>query len=114
MPLSRRYSPEWAPGESATIGMDYSAVIPPGVGITSASLRIQTNTVQPNNAFGDWEGPNDPGVPEDFDCTVRGRVAYVSLAGGVEGTDYQFVWTVIDTMGNVWPRTALLLCARTS
>jgi hypothetical protein len=36
------------------------------------------------------------------------------LTGGVSGTDYQIKWTATDSAGNVWPRTALVLCADTS
>ena len=33
---------------------------------------------------------------------------------GVDGKDYQLRWSATDTSGNVFPRTALLLCAQTS
>ena len=45
---------------------------------------------------------------------VQGRAIYASLSGGVLGPDYQLHWNAIDTLGNVWPRTGLLLCAYTS
>jgi hypothetical protein len=45
---------------------------------------------------------------------VRGRALYAMLAGGVAGTDYQLKFTAVDTAGNTWPRTALVLCADTS
>ena len=104
MPLSRRYSPEHAPGESCNIGLDYSFLIPVGVGISSGTLQVYTNVAVPQLSADFSIGP----------VTVRGRVIYASVAGGVEGTDYQFRWTAFDTRGNVWPRTALLLCAQTS
>lgn len=115
MPLSRRYSPDWAPGEAATIGMDFSAVIPPGVGITDGSLFIQTNRAASVEAGGDFASPDaDPSNPGFFIGHVVGRSIYVFLNGGVEGRDYRMTWTVEDTNGNVWPRTALMLCAPTS
>jgi hypothetical protein len=105
MPLSRRYSPEWAPGEIAAIGIDMSNIIPPGVGIVSGALSILANTVP-------------PAASSDFTITVApqvvGRAVYATVSGGVSGKDYQFVWTATDTNGNAWPRTALLLCAPTS
>jgi hypothetical protein len=104
MPLSRRYSPEWAPGEASNIGLDYSFLIPPGVGITSGALSIWTNRVEATPSTDFTVGP----------VGVRGRTIYASLAGGVEGTDYQLRWIAHDTRGNTWPRTCLLLCAQTS
>lgn len=105
MPLSRRYTPEKPPSETAVFGMDFSAIIPPGVGILSGSLDILTNTVPPVEASTQWiKGP----------VTVRGRVLYANLGGGVNGTDYQLVWTAQDTQGNVWPRVGLCLVAQTS
>jgi hypothetical protein len=104
MPLSRRYYPEHAPGEKAVYGMDFSYVIPPGVGIAGGSVVIFTNAVPPQSTL-------------DFQTLmagVRGRTIYATLSGGVEGRDYQVRWSVNDTDGNVWPRTALLLCAQTS
>lgn len=105
MALSRRYSPEHPPGESCVFGLDFSAVIPPGVGVTSGTLAIMTNTAVPADASANWTvGPVE----------VRGRVLYATLKGGVAGTDYQLLWTAIDSDGHVWPRTALCLCAPTS
>jgi hypothetical protein len=104
MPLSRRYRPEWFPGDQSLIGMDFSPLIPPGVGIQAASLAIETNTVPPN-ASTDFTA----GTP-----SVEGRTVYAQLSGGVEGTDYQLIWIVTDTQGNIWRRGSLLLCARTS
>lgn len=105
MSISRRYTPEKPSGEQCNFGLDYSAVIPPGVGITSGELSIWTNTVQPVSADGDWTiGPVE----------VRGRVLYAALSGGIDGTDYQLRWVANDTQGNVWPRTVVVLCAQTS
>jgi hypothetical protein len=105
MPLSRRYSPEWAPGETAAIGIDMSQIIPPGVGISSGSLSVATNTVPPQ-ASTDFTGTGT--------TQVIGRALYATISGGTSGKDYQFTWQVVDTAGNVWNRTALLLCAPTS
>lgn len=104
MPLSRRYSPEFAPGESSNVGLDYSPLIPPGIGIASGSLSIWTNTAV-------------PAASTDFSIgavTIAGRTVYSRISGGVAGTDYQLRWSATDTNGNVWPRTCLLLCAHTS
>jgi hypothetical protein len=105
MPLTRRYIPEHAPGEVCTYGMDFSYVIPPGVGITMGVVQIFTNTVPPVLA---------PDMVVNGPIGVRGRVVYASLSGGTVGTDYQLRWTVSDTDGNLWPRTGLVLCAPTS
>ena len=105
MPLSRRYTPEHPPGEECNFGLDFSFVIPPGVGLSSGSLQILTNSAAPVDASAQWTiGP----------VNVRGRALYAMLSGGVAGTDYQLKWTAIDTAGKTWPRTALVLCADTS
>ena len=105
MPISKRYSPEHPPGESCSFGLDYSFVIPVGVGVESGTLAIFTNVANPAPADADWvKGP----------VTVRGRAIYANLGGGVAGTDYRLVWTAVDSQGNTWPRTTLCLCADTS
>jgi hypothetical protein len=104
MPLSRRYTPEWAPGENANIGIDLSFIIPPGVGISSGDLQVFTNNAVPALSSDFTIGP----------VAVQGRAIYATLGGGVAGQDYQLRWSATDTDGNVWPRTALLLCALTS
>lgn len=113
MPLSRRYSPEWAEGDSGSIGMDFSAIIPPGVGIINGWVAVLTNTATPADAHTDFTGPIASGQTV-FTGTVSGRAIYTTLKGGVPGKDYQFLWTAFDTDGNEWNRTALLLCAPTS
>ena len=105
MPISRRYTPAWAPGEAAVIGMDFSYVIPPGVGIASGSLHFFNNLATPVPADTDW---NINAV------VVIGRALYCDVSGGKEGVDYQLLWTATDTNTFVYPRTALLLCAPTS
>ena len=105
MPLSRRYTPEKSPGETSSFGIDFSAILPVGVGVKSGTLAIFTNTATPTNADSDWTiGP----------VSVQGRAVYAMLGGGVAGTDYQLQWTVQDTAGNTWRRTALVLCSETS
>lgn len=105
MPLSRRYTPEHPPGEECNFGLDFSFVIPPGVGLVGGSLAILTNSAAPVDASAQWTiGP----------VNVRGRALYAMLSGGVAGTDYQLKWTALDTAGKTWPRTALVLCADTS
>jgi hypothetical protein len=105
MPLSRRYSPEHPQGEACTFGLDFSAVIPPGVGIAAGQLDIFKNAVPAAAADTDWT----KGA-----VSVRGRVLYATLSGGVTGTDYLLRWTATDTDGNVWPRTGLVLVGPTS
>ena len=105
MPISRRYSPEFAPGESSIIGLSFDYVIPKGVGVGSGSLKIFTNVASPVDVTASFTvGP----------VTIAGRTLYAAVSGGVDGTDYQLRWSATDSDGNVWPRTALLLCAQTS
>jgi hypothetical protein len=105
MPISRRYTPAWAPGEGALIGMDFSFVIPPGVGIVAGTLHFFNNVAVPVNRDTDFDiGP----------VQVLGRMLFTNLAGGVVGTDYQVLWTATDSLGLDYPRTALMLCAPTS
>lgn len=106
MPLSRRYQPELAPGETCVMGMDFSYVIPPGVGITAGTLAFLSNTVPPAPTAALTAGP----------VSVQGRALYatVSASEGAAGNDFRLQWTATDTEGNTWPRTALVLCAPTS
>lgn len=105
MPLSRRYTPEHAPLESCSFGLDYSFILPVGVGITAGSVQVWTNSAAAVPAPNDWiVGP----------VMVRARAIYANFTGGVEGTDYQIRWIAVDTEGNTWPRTTLVLCAHTS
>lgn len=105
MPISRRYTPEHAPGETCSFGLDFSFVVPVGVGVESGTLAIFKNDAVQTPAESDWTiSP----------VTVRGRAIYATLSGGVSGTDYQLKWTAVDSQGNAWPRTTLVLCADTS
>lgn len=104
MALTRRYGPSWPPGEAATIGMDFSALLPPGVALVSGELTIvvNVNPVQPQTDFAQAA------------VITRGRQAWCSIAGGHEGRDYACHWTVADSQGHTWERTALLLCGQSA
>jgi hypothetical protein len=108
MPLSRRYSPELAPGETSVFGMDFSMVIPPGVGIARGVLFIY------NAADGPAAGAADDVTAGAVTVQDRTLYATVTSVAGAAGIDYGLIWTATDTDGNVWPRTALVLCAPTS
>jgi len=104
MALTGRYIPAHPPGESCVFALDYSFILPPGLGITSASLTFFTNT-NPANATSDLTASA---------VTTKGRQVWATVSGGVEGTDYQFRWSATDSVGNVWPRTVLVQCAQTT
>jgi hypothetical protein len=113
MPMSRRYTPEKPPGEICLFGMDYSFVLPPGVGISSGTVAIETNTVPPQYAL-DWTIAGAPSASAAVPAQVDGRALYAMLGGGTVGKDYLIHWVAYDTLGQVWPRTALVLVAQTS
>src|SRR5215469_1708391 len=104
MALTRRYRPEFPPSESASIGIDLSPILPPGVTITQATLTILRNT-DPTQSQTDFTQATP---------TITGRQAWCLITGGVSGTDYQCRWSLTDSQSNVWNRTALLLCAPSS
>lgn len=104
MALTVRYQPSHPPGDDISFGLDFSMIIPMGVGIATAALEILTNT-NPPQAQSDWTQGT---------VAIGGRQVYAQCSGGIEGTDYQFRWTATDTLGNTWNRTALVLCAQTS
>lgn len=108
MPLTRRYLPEHAPGDSGIYAMSFDHVLPEGANIVLPSLVIFTNT-------------QSPAPSTDFAIGivyVQGRTIYASVAGGISGTDYQLRWTVSGTRPDgsafTFTRTALVLCAPTS
>lgn len=101
MPLSRRYQPEHDAFDACYFGMDFSPIIPPGVGITNVLLHFFTNVVESQLADADFTILDGP--------TWSGRIAYAKITGGKYGTDYQLQWTVVDTEGTVWNRVALVL-----
>jgi hypothetical protein len=100
-----RYSPSIPVNEAYEIWMDFSQVIPRHVGIATAWVGAWTNTVTPQTTtdfvFGTVE-------------IVDGRQVRASITGGKDSDDYQIRWTVTDTRGNVFVRTALLLCSNTT
>lgn len=99
----QRYLPHHPPTEVCDFGLDFSFVVPYGVGLVSGSLAIFSNLAIPAPSS-DWTiGP----------VTTRGRSLYAQLSGGVSGGDYQLLWTAVDSAGNTWPRTALCLCSNT-
>jgi hypothetical protein len=105
MPLTRRYNPPQPAGASATFGMDFSQVVPIGIGLDSFSCKIFTNAQPPVAADADWTVSNS---------YIRGRSVFENLSGGVSGKDYLLQWTATDTRNNVWVRTASLLCSATA
>ena len=104
MALNDRYLPSHAPGQSCLYGLDFSNILPPGVTVQSGQLTIQTNVVPPAPSSDFTIGPVE----------ANGRRLYANLAGGVSATDYRLTWTATDSLGNIWPRACLLLCAATS
>lgn len=103
--LTQRYRPPHPPGETCEFGMDFSAIIPVGIGIASGTLEIFLNVVPPTAADSDWTaGPTQ----------VRSRALYATLSGGVTGTDYMLRWAATDTEGNIWVRFALVLVTTTA
>jgi hypothetical protein len=115
MPLTRRYTPEWYPGETSNIGMDFSYVIPPGIGIAAAWLAIEDLDTRADR-FADFTGPPPISAAQanTFTATVVDRMVYCRMSGGVAGRDYTFIWTAIDSDDNVFPREGLILCQFTS
>ena len=105
MSLTRRYQPPHPPDETCVFALDFGALIPRGANITRASLDIFTNTNPPQEASADWT--------QDA-VAWEGRSVYCGLSGGTAGVDYRLVWTAVDSLGNTWPRTTLVLCSDTS
>jgi len=105
MSLNNRYLPSHPQGQSCLYCLDFSNILPAGVGITTGNLVIELNTVPPASAGSDFiVGP----------VSVVGRRLYAQLTEGVSGRDYRLNWLALDSLGNAWPRTCLLLCAATS
>jgi hypothetical protein len=105
MGINNRYMPSHPQGQSCQYALDFSNILPFGVGLAGGALQIATNTVPPVNAPADFVvGP----------VSVSGRRLYANLAGGIEGKDYLLLWVAQDSLGNTWPRTCLLLCDATS
>jgi hypothetical protein len=85
--------------------MDFSAIVPIGIALSSFTMKIFTNTQPPVAADADWTVSNS---------YIRGRSVFENLSGGVAGKDYLLQWTVTDSRANVWIRTAALLCSSTA
>lgn len=84
--------------------MDFSFVLAPGTAIVSASVAVLVNEAPPI-ATTDWT---------IGDVMINGSMVYARLTGGVESVDYQIRFTITDSDGNIFPRTALILCSQTS
>lgn len=104
MAVSQRYQPSHAPDQSAVYAVDFSNMLPPGVGLSQPGVQIQTNTTPPGVALGITTSGGG----------FKGRQVWITISGGVAGTDYVITWTVSDTQQNSWVISVLLLCARTS
>lgn len=104
MALSLRYEPSHPAGQARVYGLDVSFLLPPGIGVTEPGVVIQTNTTP-------------PGIAGGITATTggfSGRKLWITITGGIAGTDYLITWTFNDTAGNTWVRSILLLCAPTS
>lgn len=104
MAVSRRYQPGHPAGQSRVYALDMSMVIPSGIGVTQPGIVINTNTVPPGLATGITASNGGYGQ----------RKLWITITGGVAGTDYIITWTFSDTRSNTWVRSILLLCAATS
>lgn len=104
MAISQRYKPSHPAGQSAVYAVDFSSILPPGTGLSMPSIQILTNTTPPGLATGIT--PSSGGF--------RGRLAWMTITGGVSGQDYIIQWTLIDSQSNTWIVSVLLMCAATS
>ena len=106
MALNNRYEPSHPAGQNILYGLDFANILPDGVTISplGAVISVQYNTVPPTNTT-------------DLNATIdsiTGRRMYVRCQGGVAGNDYRLNYQILDSLGNQWVRTCLLLCAATS
>lgn len=104
MSINNRYTPSHPAGQSLVYGLDFSAILPPGVTIQQGSASIQYNTVPPTIAT-DMVAT---GLP------IMGRRLYATISGGGAGRDYRINFSATDSLGNTLLRSVLLLCAGTS
>ena len=106
MSLNNRYEPSHPAGQNILYGLDFANILPDGVTIATpgSSVSVQLNTVPPTNTT-----DLNPSVD-----SITGRRIYVRLQGGTAGTDYRVNFQALDSLGNSWLRTVLLLCAATS
>jgi len=110
--LSRRYTPSHAPADGMIYAMDFSPVVPRGTTFPVAAAEVWRNTVAPVLASSTTAGAADWTTP--VTVLVWDRIVYAALSGGVDGSDYQVRWSATDSSGNLWNRTALVLCSETS
>ena len=104
MSINNRYYQPHPAGQSLVYGMDFSNILPPGVTIAQGTVLFQYNTVPPTTAV----DISAAGLP------IEGRRLYATITGGTAGRDYRLNWQGTDSLGNIWNRTVLLLCASTS
>jgi len=106
--------------DNAFFSMDWSPILPPGLGIVSTMLTVvrNTNPTQPapevavslpaeGNALWD-EALWDEG--QWGSMGIEGRITSARCSGGNAGTDYQFRWAIVDSADNTWGETAFALC----
>ena len=105
MSLNNRYMPSHAVGDSCLYALDFSNILPLGVGFEgSVGFEVEYNTVPPT-------GQSDFTVGPPY---FVGRRIYAQLSGGASAKDYRLTFTGGDSLGNTWSRSALLLCSATS
>ena len=106
MALNNRYEPSHPQGQNILYGLDFANILPDGVTIQpqGTTINVQLNTVPPTNTT-----DLNPSID-----SVTGRRIYIRLQGGTAGTDYRINYQALDSLGNSWLRTVLLLCAATS
>ena len=104
MSINNRYEQPHPAGAVIEYGLDFSTILPPGVTISDGRLAQFTNAVPPQPTSDFTASP----------VTTAGRRLYAQLAGGNAGQDYRIQWQATDSLGNIWLRTVLLLCAATS
>ena len=106
MSLNNRYEPSHPAGQNILYGLDFANILPDGVTIQTVgtTVSVQINSVPPTNTT-----DLNPAID-----SITGRRMYVRLQGGTAGTDYRVNFQALDSLGNSWLRTVLLLCAATS
>jgi hypothetical protein len=105
----RRYYPSHAT-EKTMYGIDFSTLLPLGVGITDAWVTVYKNLnpwVWVNDTYGTTSTPDELAVS---DLLIRGRRVYVAVWNGVPGTDYVILWNISDTLTNDWQQATYVLC----
>lgn len=117
MSLSRRYSPEWSPGDNCFIGMDFSYVLPPGVGIAQGAIDFLTqggDSPIPTPRMEIWTNTNPPvAAPEAWIVDPRYGVFAQTEPGWYwikDETTGQAVWRQLAAGGqNVYGGRAIAL-----